>query len=92
MTKGTLWVSDRHSVSPGRLVKGRRCAPLADVRGQTCQAVRGDGHQVTVLTYAQPVTGDALKLGFEQSIGATQRLRTGVYGKTLTFTLSTTTP
>ena len=31
-------------------------------------------------------------LGFKQSIGATEGLRTGAYAKTLTFTLSTTTP
>jgi hypothetical protein len=29
---------------------------------------------------------------FEQSIGANDALRTGSYSKTLTFTLSTTTP
>ena len=29
---------------------------------------------------------------FQQSIGATDALRTGIYAKTLTFTLSTTTP
>ena len=36
---------------------------------------------------ATPVT-----IGFRQSIAATEGLRTGAYGKTLTFTLSTTTP
>jgi hypothetical protein len=29
---------------------------------------------------------------FQQTIGATDALRTGTYGKTLTFTLSTTNP
>jgi hypothetical protein len=29
---------------------------------------------------------------FRQHVGATQPLRTGTYAKTLTFTLSTTTP
>ena len=33
-----------------------------------------------------------VNLGFRQHIGASQPLRTGTYGKTLTFTLSTTTP
>ena len=31
-------------------------------------------------------------LNFKQSIGANDALRTGTYAKTLTFTLSTTTP
>jgi hypothetical protein len=31
-------------------------------------------------------------VAFKQSIGAGEALRAGTYGKTLTFTLSTTTP
>jgi hypothetical protein len=31
-------------------------------------------------------------IGVRQSIGSTDALRTGAYNKTLTFTLSTTTP
>jgi hypothetical protein len=31
-------------------------------------------------------------IGFRQPIGSTDALRTGTYSKTLTFTLSTTTP
>ena len=33
-----------------------------------------------------------MTLNFKQTIGANDALRTGAYGKTLTFTLSTTTP
>jgi hypothetical protein len=33
-----------------------------------------------------------VSLGFRQLIGANDALRTGSYSKTLTFTLSTTTP
>ena len=33
-----------------------------------------------------------MTLGFKQSIAATDALRTGAYSKTLTYTLSTTTP
>ena len=39
-----------------------------------------------------PVSNDAVTIGFKQHIGATDALRTGAYSKTLTFTLSTTTP
>ncbi len=46
----------------------------------------------TLLTYSGPVTNDAATVDFKQSIGAAEPLRSGAYGKTLTFTLSTTTP
>ena len=38
------------------------------------------------------LVADHLTVAFKQHIGATQPLRTGAYSKTLTFTLSTTTP
>ena len=50
------------------------------------------GTPATLLTYGGPVSNDAVTLGFQQSIGANEGLRTGTYSKTLTFTLSTTTP
>ena len=40
----------------------------------------------------RPVSNDPVTITFKQSIGATDALRTGSYSKTLTFTLSTTTP
>ena len=33
-----------------------------------------------------------MSLGFQQSIGAAETLLRGTYGKTLTFTLASTTP
>ncbi|MDA0162108.1 amidase [Solirubrobacter ginsenosidimutans] len=39
-----------------------------------------------------PVSNDAVTVTFGQHIGATDPLRTGAYSKTLTYTLSTTTP
>ena len=39
-----------------------------------------------------PVSNDPVTITFQQAIGATDPLRTGSYSKTLTFTLSTTTP
>jgi hypothetical protein len=38
------------------------------------------------------VSNDAVAIPFSQSIAAGDALRTGTYSKTLTFTLSTTTP
>ena len=46
-----------------------------------------------LLSYSTPTAGsDAVTIGFRQAIGATDMLRAGTYAKTLTFTLSTTTP
>ena len=38
------------------------------------------------------MSNDPVAIAFTQHIGATEPLRTGGYSKTLTFTLSTTTP
>jgi hypothetical protein len=38
------------------------------------------------------VTGSQVTIGLKQTIGANESLRTGLYTKPLTFTLSTTTP
>jgi len=43
-------------------------------------------------TWSEPVANDAFTIGFSQAIGASDALRTGSYTRTLTFTLSTTTP
>ncbi len=43
-------------------------------------------------TWSAPVSHDMFDIGFAQHIGATDALRTGTYSRTLTFTLSTTTP
>ena len=50
------------------------------------------GSPLTLLTYAAPVSNDVVAVRFAQDIGSTDALRTGNYSKTLTFTLSTTTP
>ena len=54
--------------------------------------VGGSANPTTLLTYTGPTTSDAVTIGFKQSIGRTEALRTGAYSKTLTFTLSTTNP
>ncbi len=43
-------------------------------------------------SWTAPVANDPVTIAFKQHIGATDALRTGTYAKTLTFTLSTTTP
>jgi hypothetical protein len=42
--------------------------------------------------WTAPVSNDPVTITFKQHIGAEQALRTGSYSKTLTFTLSTTSP
>ena len=54
--------------------------------------VTGRDTPLTLLTYAGPVSADPVTIGLKQTIGANESLRTGTYSKTLTFTLSTTTP
>ena len=44
------------------------------------------------LTWSAPISNDAVTLEYKQSIGANDPLRTGAYAKTLTYSLSTTTP
>jgi hypothetical protein len=46
----------------------------------------------TIKAYSGPVSNDAVPVTFKQAVGANEALRTGAYSKTLTFTLSTTTP
>ena len=43
-------------------------------------------------SWTGPVSNDAFAIGFKQSIGANDPLRTGSYSASVTFTLSTTTP
>ena len=54
--------------------------------------VGGSSAPTSVLTYSGPVSNDSVTMTFSQAIGANEPLRTGSYSKTLTFTLSTTTP
>ncbi|WP_270043840.1 hypothetical protein [Solirubrobacter ginsenosidimutans] len=96
----TLWVADPSATATGRLMNGTFAlaaplqvgatspngvsSPMADVGGSAAPT--------KLLTYAGPLGAEAATLNFKQSIAATEALRTGGYAKTLTFTLSTTTP
>jgi X-Pro dipeptidyl-peptidase len=48
--------------------------------------------ELSKTTWTAPVSNDPVTISFRQHIGAYDALRTGAYSKTLTFTLSTTTP
>ena len=93
-----LSVADPSSNATGRLVNGTFSLPQAlQVRAtnaanpSTVFASLGTG-PLALLSYAGPVSNDTVTVGFRQNIAANDALRTGTYSKTLTFTLSTTTP
>ncbi len=96
----TLSVADPSSVATGHLVNGtfslpsalqaKATSPLGT--GGALANVGGSSAPTTLLTYNAPVSNDAVTMTFSQAIAANDALRTGAYSKTLTFTLSTTTP
>jgi predicted extracellular nuclease len=91
----TLSVLDSSNTATGRLVNGQHALqqPL-QVRANdgAFAPLRSDNGPLTLLTYNGPVSANNVTLGFKQSIAANEGLRTGTYAKTLTFTLSTSTP
>jgi hypothetical protein len=89
----TLSVTDPDTAHPGHLVNGTFVLPSAlQASANSGAFATVSGAPATLLTYAGPVSNDQPTLNFKQTIGQTDALRTGSYGKTLTFTLSTTNP
>ena len=102
--EGLLGVHDGH----GRLLRRRRGAQrVRPGHGRARALVNGtfalpsalttsagavSGTPLTLKTWSAPVSNDQVAVTFGQHIGSTDPLRTGTYAKTLTFTLSTTTP
>jgi Zinc carboxypeptidase/Chitobiase/beta-hexosaminidase C-terminal domain len=100
--EAVLSVTDGSGTTPGRLVNGpySMAQPL-QVRASSLAGGGGFGYAplpgtaatpLSLLSYAGPTSNDAVTIGFKQPISSTDPLRTGVYSKTLTFTLSTTSP
>jgi hypothetical protein len=54
--------------------------------------VGGTSSPTSLVTYTRPLNDTAITLDFKQHVSATDALRAGRYSKTLTFTLSTSTP
>jgi hypothetical protein len=97
-----LSVTDTSSNATGRLVNGAFALPQA-LQLNASSAAGGPaapfaplsstaGAPLNLLTYSGPTSNDSVTIGVRQAIGANDALRTGTYSKTLTFTLSTTTP
>jgi predicted acyl esterase len=76
----TLSVADNTGNHTGYLVNGTFAL---------AQPIQGLG---TLKTWTAPTSNESVPITFKQQINANDALRTGTYSKTLTFTLSTTTP
>ena len=96
----TLSVADPSSTNTGKLVNGTFALPQTlQARGRnaantttTYANVGSSAAPTNLLTYTGPASNDVVTVGFSQLVNSTDALRTGAYSKTLTFTLSTTTP
>ncbi len=90
----TLSVADPSTTNTGKLVNGSFALPQAVQAGVggVFAAVGGSAAPTPLKTWTGPTSNESVTVDFKQSIGANDALRTGAYGKTLTFTLSTTTP
>ena len=95
-----LSVADPSPIATGHLVNGTFSLPQplqararnAANTGTAYNNVGSSASPLNLLTYSGPVSNDAVDAQFSQLVNATDALRTGAYSKTLTFTLSTTTP
>jgi M6 family metalloprotease-like protein len=92
-----LSVADPSSTATGHLVNGAFSLPSvlqasAQTSATTYAPVGGSANPTALKTWGGPVSNDPVAISFKQTIGSNDALRTGQYAKTLTFTLSTTTP
>ena len=90
----TLSVADPSSTATGKLVNGSYSLPqtLQANGGGAFAPVGGSAAPTALKSWSAPTSNESVPVTFKQSIGANDALRTGTYSKTLTFTLSTTTP
>src|SRR4051812_29752021 len=96
----TLSIADPSGTATGHLVNGAFSLPSTlqakasspAGTGGALKDVGGSSAPTSLLTYSGPISNDPVAMTFQQHIGAGDALRTGSYTKTLTFTLSTTTP
>jgi PKD repeat protein len=95
-----LTVSDASSTATGRLVNGTYSL-AQPVQAQGSDATRPAGafgpvgssaSPLTILSLDRAVSSDPITIGLKQTVGANELLRAGTYSKTLTFTLTSTTP
>jgi PKD repeat protein/type 1 glutamine amidotransferase len=94
----SLTVADTDPTAPGRLINGTYALAQPLQVKATNAATPGSpfapigATPATLLSWTRAISSDAVTLAFKQTVGADEVLRAGNYGKTFTFTLSTTTP
>jgi photosystem II stability/assembly factor-like uncharacterized protein len=94
-----LSVADASGVASGHLVNGSFSLPQP-LHAQASSPAAGpgsafapvSGDPLALLSWSAPVSHDPVTIALRQTIGGNDALRTGSYSKTLTFTLSTTSP
>ncbi len=89
-TPGFLFNSTPPGFSLATALKASATSTGAGAAGSTPASISAS--PLTLVSYSQPISNDMPTITFAQAIGANDPLRTGTYTKTLTFTLSTTTP
>ena len=92
-----LTVADPSGTATGHLVNGAFSLPSAlqassQTDATTYAPVGGSASPTPLKSWSSPASNDPVAISFKQTIGSNDALRTGTYAKTLTFTLSTTTP
>jgi len=101
-TTSQLTIKDPDTAHAGQLQQGSYFLPNA-VRASATGSAAGATYSTstpvgpttaptTLVNYGQPVSKDAVTLGFGQLISATTPLHTGSYSKTFTVTLAQTSP
>jgi hypothetical protein len=91
----TLTVADPSATGTGHLVNGAFVLPQplqARVGAAAFGNVGSTAAPLSLRSSSGPASNDNVAVDFSQVVNANDLLRTGRYSKTLTFTLSTTTP
>ena len=94
-TAAALSVRDPSATATGHLVNGTSVMPqVLQVRADTVAfaPLSSTGAALALTSWETPVGARPVAVEFKQPVAATDALLTGSYGKTLTFTLSATTP
>jgi hypothetical protein len=92
--EATLTVADPSAAATGHLVNGgfRLAQPLRVAAGGGFANVGSSASPTALTSWASPVSNQNVEIRFLQAISGTEPLRTGTYGKTLTFSLATSSP
>ncbi len=92
--RSILTVVDPSTTAPGHLLNGTYALARPLMAQATSAAGSGDvfaaldATPLKLLTYPAAVTNDVSTITFRQTVAATDTLRSGIYAKTLTFTLA----